>query len=285
MGNYNVLEEMAKKAKEAGADYIKMQKKDVETYYSKDKLDALYDSPYGKTYRDYRKIFEFGREDFRRFDKLCKRLDIPWFATVQDIKSLQFMLKFNLPKYKLASSSARDWEFVRAVSKLVPKHAEIVVSVGGSTLEEIDELLTHLPKNKVVLQHCVAEYPCPLDRLRLGNIGILKDEFESDRVKIGYSGHEQGNTPSIAVAKQFAPYLLERHFCLSRHSFVHHIECSLEPEEFAEMVFQANYPNSEYILPNVAWETSFGMSDVEEEFLKKQTYGNTYLGKGSKWTE
>ena len=101
MGNYNILEEMAKKAKEAGADFIKMQKKDVETYYSQDKLDQVYESPYGKTYRDYRKIFEFNKDDFRRFDKLCKRLDIPWFATVQDIPSLGFMLRFNLPKYKM----------------------------------------------------------------------------------------------------------------------------------------------------------------------------------------
>ena len=69
MGNLNVLLRMAERAAEAGCDLIKMQKKDVESFYSQAKLDAPYESPYGHTYRDYRSIFEFGVEDFGRFDR------------------------------------------------------------------------------------------------------------------------------------------------------------------------------------------------------------------------
>ncbi|MHA1949599.1 MAG: N-acetylneuraminate synthase family protein [Candidatus Thorarchaeota archaeon] len=284
MGNYNVLEEMAKKAKEAGADFIKMQKKDIESYYSQEKLDQPFDSPYGKTYRDYRKIFEFNMDDLHRFDMFCrKKLGIPWFTTVQDVKSLKEMLRFHLPKYKIASSSARDWEFIQAVNKLVPKNAEIVVSVAGSDTNEIRTLIELIPQHRLVLQHCVAEYPCPLENLRFGNIVHYKGVFESDRIKIGYSGHEQGIAPSVALARKHELYTLERHFCLSRHSFVHHIECSLEPDEFAEMVSEIKGPtNSEYVLPELAWNAGFGMSEIEREFLEKQTYGNTYLGGGSK---
>lgn len=285
MGNYNVLEEMVYKAKEAGADFIKMQKKDIETYYSKEKLDRLYESPYGKTYRDYRKIFEFGKIDFSRFDRLCRKLGIPWFSTVQDIKSLEFMLNFNLPKYKIASSSARDWEFVYELDKQVPYHSEIVISVGGSTLREIRKLVNVLTRHNLVLQHCVAEYPCPVDHLRLGNLRILKRQFENNRIKIGYSGHEEGYQPSLSVAKEINPYLLERHFCLSRHSFVHHIECSLEPDEFKAMVRLSRDSTVSPVLPKEAWISNFGMSEIEKEFLEKQTYGNTYLGLESIWSD
>lgn len=283
MGNYNVLEEMVKKAKEAGADFIKMQKKDVETYYSKEKLDRFYLSPYGKTYRDYRKIFEFGKEDFDRFDSLCKELKIKWYSTVQDNASLEFMLEYKLPKYKIASSSARDFEFLKELTKQVPKTKQLVVSVGGSTLKEIDDLLEILGDRRIVLQHCVAEYPAPIKRLRLGNLQKLKNEFETSKVKIGYSGHEEGIVPSVVVGKKYKPYLLERHFALSRHSFVHHIECSLEPDEFKRMITEINDPNIEYNLPEDVFSTSFGMSKVEKEFLVKQTYGNTYLGSMSDW--
>jgi len=282
MGNYNVLEEMARKAKEAGADFIKMQKKNIETYYTQEKLDQPFRSPYGKTYRDYRKIFEFSMEDFQRFDRLCKDINIPWFTTVQDIKSLKEMLRFNLPMYKIASSSARDWKFLQIISKLIPITREIVVSVGGSTLEDVKAILDHLPRHKIILQHCVAEYPCPLERLRLGNIEILKELFESDRVKIGYSGHEEGFSVPIALAKKYDLHTIEKHFCLSRHSFVHHIECSLEPDEFKSMIERSSDPNFFVQLPGDAWKTSFGMSKIEEEFLQKQTYGNTYLGESSK---
>ena len=170
MGNFNVLLEMTRQAKEAGADFIKMQKKNVETYYTKEKLNMWYDSPYGKTYRDYRKIFEFVGGDFDIFDQYCKDIGIKWFATVQDISSLEFMLEYNLPKYKIASSSARNLEFVDELGKQVSKRKQLVISVGGSTLFEIQEILDVLGDRKMVLQHCVAEYPAPMTRLRLDNI-------------------------------------------------------------------------------------------------------------------
>src|SRR5688572_29339755 len=87
MGNLNALLRMVDHAAEAGADFIKMQKKDVETFYPKDKLDAPFKSPYGRTYRDYRTMLEFGEDDFDRFDVRCRDRAIPWFCTVQDQQS------------------------------------------------------------------------------------------------------------------------------------------------------------------------------------------------------
>jgi len=102
MGNYNVLMRMTEMAAEAGCDLIKMQKKEVSEFYSKEKLCSSYDSPYGKTYSDYRSIFEFSKEDFVRFNRKCKDIGISWFATAQDKKSLDFLLNFDLPIYKVA---------------------------------------------------------------------------------------------------------------------------------------------------------------------------------------
>ena len=76
MGNLNVLLEMVKKAAETGANYIKMQKKDVDSFYSQEKLNLIYKSPYGKTYHDYRKIFEFNQRDFDIFDIECKEYNM-----------------------------------------------------------------------------------------------------------------------------------------------------------------------------------------------------------------
>lgn len=282
MGNFNLLTQMVFAAKfVAGANYIKMQKKDIESYYSEDKLNKFYLSPYGKTYKDYRKIFEFDKEDFDRFDIICKSTGIKWFATIQDIPSLEFMLEYKLPKYKIASSSARDYEFLKEVSKLVPKRSEIVLSVGGSTLYEVEKALTALGERKIALLHCVAEYPARMPRLRLDNIKILKENFETTKIKIGYSGHEEGIIPSVIVGKKYNPHIIERHFCLSRHSFVHHIECSLEPEEFKQMIKEIKDKDVEYNVPASVFKSYFGMSEIEYEFLEKQTYGNTFLGSES----
>ena len=50
----------------AGADYIKMQKKDVNNFYSQEKLLSPYKSPYGKNYKQYRNMFEWDKEAVER---------------------------------------------------------------------------------------------------------------------------------------------------------------------------------------------------------------------------
>jgi len=288
MGNMNVLLKMVEKAAEAGASLIKMQKKDVETFYTQEKLESKFDSPYGHTYRDYRSIFEFSKEDFDRFDAKCREHDIGWFATAQDDASLKFLLDYDLPGYKVASSNSRKYDFLRQIASEVPENKFIVISVAGSTLEEVENALKLFPKHKINLLHCVARYPCPTDGLLLGNIGVLKERFEDDRIRVGYSGHEEGVEPSLAAAALGAN-MIERHFCMSRRSFVHHIECSLEPDEFKDMVSRANtdadlagYVNQ---LPEVALNSSFGMSDDQRSFLVEQTYGMKFIDEKSKFND
>ncbi|HEY3495194.1 MAG TPA: N-acetylneuraminate synthase family protein [Polyangiaceae bacterium] len=280
MGNLNVLLRMVERAAQAGCSLIKMQKKDVETFYSKEKLDSAYVSPYGKTYRDYRKIFEFDDEDFQRFDAKCREHGVGWFCTVQDVPSLHFMLRFGLSHFKVASSNARNRALLEQCRDNIPTDREIVISVGGSTLAQVEQALATFPEHRIWLLHCVAQYPCPPENLRLGNIAELKRHFESDRVRIGYSGHEEGIKPSLGAIAMGAA-MVERHFCLSRHSFVHHIECSLEPEEFATLVEAAKSPEqieqAREFLPPVAFRHSFGMSDVEKTFLVEQTYGTRFI--------
>jgi len=281
MGNLNVLLEMVKKAAETGADYIKMQKKDVDNFYSKEKLNSSYRSPYGKTYHDYRKIFEFNKRDFDVFDKECAKYGIKWFSTAQDIKSLEFLLQYDLPMYKIASCNSNKMEMLKTFEKMIPKHKTIIVSCAGRTIEEIKNVINLFKDHKIIINHCVAEYPCKRDNLRLGNITTLKKLFETDRVKIGYSGHEEGVRPTLGAA-YLGAYCIERHFCLSRESFIHHIECSLEPAEYRQMVSlvkAGNYDeNIVQELGKTAFSSDFGMSEMEEAFLTKNTYGKQFIG-------
>ena len=280
MGNLNILLEMVRKASETGADYIKMQKKDVETFYTAEKLSMKYESPYGKTYGDYRKIFEFNKRDFDIFDKECEKYGIKWFSTAQDLKSLEFLLQYDLDLYKIASCNSNKYDMLREFSNKIPKDKTVVVSCAGRTLQEIEKILSIFGDHKVILNHCVAEYPCKTQNLRLGNLRVLSERFKTDRVEIGYSGHEEGLLPTYGAIISGAT-CIERHFCLSRHSFVHHIECSLEPDEYKEMVDTVKtgiLPTElRQTLGEEAFSSSFGMTKMEEAFLMKNTYGSEYI--------
>jgi len=284
MGNFNLLMKMVEKAAESGCSLIKMQKKEVDSFYTPEKLNTPYESPYGKTYGEYRRIFEFDEHDFARFDQRCKTYGIQWFATAQDIPSLDFIIKFDLDIYKIASVNASNSELISAILANVPKEKEIVMSVGGATLSEIENSLNRLAKyRKITVLHCVAEYPCEIANLRLGNIPELRRLFESPNIEIGYSGHEEGYIPSL-VAIGLGAKMVERHFCVSRASFVHHIECSLEPEEYRELIrITKEAPSYSALLsyqeqlPAEAMNSFFGMSNLESDFLLGQRYGTKYI--------
>lgn len=273
MGNLNILLQMVKMAKWAGADIIKMQKKDVDTFYTQDKLNGSYHSPYGKTYRDYRLIFEFDIEDFRRFDCCCKDHDIPWYTTIQDVKSIRFFDEFNLPMVKIASCNTGNDDLIQAIQEAFPEKP-IVFSIGGTTMERIEEIVSIFDDREIYIQQCTSTYPCPVENLYLGNITVLKEKFPDPRIHVGYSGHEEGWIPTL-VATSLGAEIIERHFCISRDSFVHHIECSLEPDEFKDMTWTID------AMPDIH-DTNFGMSECEEKFLLRNTYGTDNLKEGWK---
>lgn len=275
LGNFNLLRKMAQQAAAVGCDYIKMQKKDVCSFYSQDELNRPYPSPYGKTFGDYRTMFEFDAEDHARFSQFCSDLGIPWFSTVQDMPSLQFMLRYQLPLCKIASSNARNIQLLREVELTIPLDTPIVLSVAGLKLAEIEISLKALQGHFVHLLHCVAEYPCSPSNLRLGNIDRLITEFADGRVSVGYSGHEEGLAPTFAAIDRGAQ-MIERHFCLSRHSFAHHIACSLEPDEYRHLINTVRSGTSlagTYSdLPATAFDSSFGMTELEGQFLVNRRY-------------
>lgn len=286
-GHLKLLIKMAHAAKNAGADFIKMQKKDVGHFYAAEKLALPYKSPFGKTYKDYREMFELTKEEFCIFDRECKDIGIDWYCTAQDEPSLDFLLPFNLSMYKIASTNARNWKFIEYLKSCIDRSKTIVVSVAGSTVSEIMELCDMLKEfDDIILQHCVALYPCPIGKTSLGNITYLKYITSGcDNIQIGYSGHEVGYIPSIFAARLGAT-MIERHFCISRNSFVHHIDCSLEPNEFKEMVsgIQNNVDIELFMSEqditdiNTSINTNhFGMSVDERSFLIDNVYGTSYL--------
>ena len=65
-------------AKRTGCDYVKFQKRDIETVYTKEFLSEKRESPWGKTQRDQKEGLEFNREEYDAIDDYCKKINIKW---------------------------------------------------------------------------------------------------------------------------------------------------------------------------------------------------------------
>ncbi len=213
--NHNGSVELAKKlidmANICGADAVKFQKRTPELCVPESKKNLIYETPWGDIpYIDYKKKVELGESEFREIDKYCKEKDMIWFASPWDLPSVEFLEKFDVPCYKIASAKITDRELLEKVGQL---NKPILISVGMSIEEEIDKAVALLNENDLIIMHCNASYPAKDDELNLNYILTLKRKYPEHI--IGYSGHEVGLSPSLIAGANGAK-VVERHITLDR---------------------------------------------------------------------
>ena len=230
-GDINLCKKIINGAKNAGADAVKFQKRNINNVYTQDFLNSFRDSPWGKTQRDQKLGIEFEKKEYDEIDKYCKELDIIWFASAWDIDSLNFLKEYNCKFNKIASAMIVDLNFLESVSK-EKKHT--FISTGMSSLQDIEKAVEIFKKNKCSfeLMHCVSTYPMKPEDANLRTIEGLKNKFNCD---VGYSGHENGLAVSYAAASLDITSL-ERHITIDRTLYGSDQAASIEMLGFAEMI-------------------------------------------------
>lgn len=232
LGMVNILKEMIISAKESGADYIKLKIKNIDNYYDKNNKWRNFE------FNKYRKSLELSKDDFFIINDFCKDNNIKWFSTIHDIEGLNFIKQFDVPFYKIASMDSKNLGLVNNVISICKEQNKpLVMSLGGKSDKDTDILINKITKNNIFcyLLHTVSIYPTPTSKSNIPYIIRLKNKYENDKIKIGYSGHEEGYGATI-LSSIIGVSMIERHFSLSRDINIHHIKSSLLPNEFRDMV-------------------------------------------------
>ena len=128
-GDVNIAKKLIKNSKDCGFDAVKFQKRTIDIVYDKKILDTPRVSPWGKTTREQKLGLEFEKKEYDEIDKYCKELNIDWFASAWDIKSLEFLDNYNLKYHKIASAMIVDKEFLNNVAK---RNKHTFISTGMS---------------------------------------------------------------------------------------------------------------------------------------------------------
>ena len=198
---------MVRKSKAIGADCIKFQKRTIEDIAikrmivasHKNKLDAL------------NGLLEFEKKDYDKIVAECKRLKIDFSASVWDIKSADFIAKYNPTFIKIASADLTNLPLLEHVAKL---KFPIILSTGMATIPEIDTAVKLITKynKKLILLQCSSSYPSKFTDIHLKGIDFLKKRYN---IPVGYSGHEPGiHIPLAAVA--LGACVIEKHVTISK---------------------------------------------------------------------
>ncbi len=240
-GDLELLKHMAMAAKLSGADYVKIQKREIDYCYSPEQLETPCESPWGTTVRDKVEGRELSWEQLDEFDGFCVKNEIAWFASAFDLMSLSNLNQqySKMPFNKIPSALAVRPEYVDAVVKY---RRPTLISTGlCKDIAEICEIAEKFERGKCryIINHCVALYPCPSDRLNLKLITRLQTTIKSRSFGwchgVGYSGHEVGLLPSVIAARMGATHI-ERHFTLDRSMYGADQAASVEPQGFRRLV-------------------------------------------------
>ena len=222
-GSLEIAKSLIDMAVQCKCDFVKFQKRTIETVYSAEELGRYRESPWGETQRDQKEGLELGKTEYDAIDAYCKSVGIKWFASAWDIESQDFLSQYDLEVNKVASAMTTNLGFIRRVAS---EQKYTYVSTGMCSIDDIDRAVRIFQDESCpfCLMHSVSLYPAEESQLNLRNIEMLRERYSCD---VGYSGHEKTVSPSV-MAACLGAVAIERHITLDRAMYGSDQSASLE---------------------------------------------------------
>lgn len=247
------LERLIREAKAAGVDFVKLQKRDVETFYSAAQLASPYVSPFGTTFGDYRRALELSEEDVQFVDALCSELDIGWFASVLDLPSYRFFQSSGLMPdlIKLPSTISEYTDYLAFVADDFP--GDIVLSTG-MTDQAFEQwvLATFGHRERLYLLHTTSAYPTPDEHCNVGVVRHYSElALEHPNIIPGYSSHDIGSVAS-ALAVAAGARMVEKHVKLGNTEWAHFDAVAVDVATSAFKEYVDNVRRAQVLVGSVA---------------------------------
>jgi len=199
---------------------IKLQFRDVDSFIHRDFVDR-------KDLRYVKKTLEtrLSDEDLATLARAIRQAGFTATATPFDERSVDLCVELGIPIIKLASSDLNDWVLIEKIAKT---KKPVVVSTGGSSLKDVDDIVTFFANRNIPLgiNHCVSLYPTEDSELELNQIDFLCKRYPENT--IGFSTHEYSNwSNSMLIAYAKGARMFERHIDIETEGVKVSPYCSL----------------------------------------------------------
>lgn len=209
---------------------IKLQFRDVDTFVHKDFLK-------NENIRYIKKTLDtkLSHDDLAVLTETIRRNGCVRMATPFDDRSVDLCVELGIEIIKVASSDIADWPLLEKIAKV---RKPVMVSTGGSSLKDMDDMVTFFDNRNIPLaiNHCVSLYPSEDAELQLNQIDFLRNRYPGHI--IGLSTHEYHDwSSSMLIAYAKGARTFERHIDIKTDDRAFSPYCST-PEQIAEW-FQA----------------------------------------------
>lgn len=198
---------------------IKLQFRDVPSFVHND-FKERQDIRYVKKTMDTR----MSKENYAALINSIRHHGCITMSTPFDEKSVDLCEELGVQIIKIASSGINDWFLIEKIAKT---KKPVIASTGGSSLKDIDDLVTFFTNRDIplALNHCVSIYPSENHELELNQIDFLKNRYPE--ITIGFSSHENPDmTSAIMMAYAKGARTFERHIDMTADGITAAAYCS-----------------------------------------------------------
>lgn len=230
-GSLETAKELIDVAADAGADAVKFQTFRADKLYVQDTGDEKYFDN-DKSIYETMEAMEMPYDWIPELKRYSEESELEFISTPFDRRSADELEEF-VPAYKIASYTLSYHPLLKYIAS---KNKPIIVSTGVHDLDEVREAVEILRNEgaaNVVLLHCVASYPTPLESINVRAIKTLNQEFE---LPVGLSDHTTHPTTAPSTAVALGASVVEKHFTLDKSMEGPDHNFALEPDELDRMI-------------------------------------------------
>lgn len=268
-GDFNLAKMLVEEAANSGADGVKFQTFNPDTIVHKDL--PIFPSARGiyKTQHERLSALKLEYEQFKKLKKLANKLGVLFLSTPFDEDSTDFLDEI-VPFYKVSSGDIAN---IPLLKHIAGKRKPVILSTGMANEKEIEKAMDIFPKENIILLHCVALYPTPIEKANLLSIPYLREKYN---IPVGYSDHTIG-LAACKIAAALGAILIEKHFTLDKNQPIGDHKISMDPADLADLVKEVR---------NIEKALGVYGKPIESEkeaakIMRRSLYARTYIPKGA----
>jgi N,N'-diacetyllegionaminate synthase len=221
-------------AASAGADAVKFQSYTPERFISANDVQRLVRV----------KKFCLSLEAHEQLAEEADKAGIIFFSTPVTEDWISLLTKFS----NVGKIASGDLTFEPMIREAARSYEKLIISTGASTIEEIDrsvrwvseEIGSDCVSERLILMHCVSQYPTLLKNANVRSVNYLIERFN---LTIGYSNHVIGPEACMA-AVALGARVIEVHFTDQKNNREFHDHAlSFEAKDLEELITTVNNIN------------------------------------------
>lgn len=234
-GDISIAKKLIEEAKKAGADCIKFQTFKAKQIVTQDSPKAAYQlevTDKNESQFEMLKKLELDMSAYEALVAYCQELDIDFLSTPYNKEDVDFLLKFDVSAFKIASGQLTELPFIKYVAKT---NKRVILSTGMGTLADVYnavEAVRSTGNTDLIVLQCTTNYPSKIED---SNILAMQSIRDACKVHVGYSDHVANNYACFAAVALGAE-VIEKHFTIDRNMEGPDHSSSLIPSEFKEMI-------------------------------------------------